>query len=129
LPREIKKRVIPRLKGDVVPKAFWQLSRQKGLAKAVSIWTSKKGPPLPHELFAHNLSCMSEPVRQFVNKQLLPELTREELVQWNTAEGWPNFPLTLKQLAEDHDLQVPWHTLPGNPELWDKYRLQKRLPR
>jgi hypothetical protein len=128
LPREVKKR-IARFKGDGVPKAFWQLSNQKGLAKAVSIWTSKKGPPLPHELFAHNLSCMSEPVKQFVNKQLLPELTREEFVQWNTAEGWPNFPLTLKQLAEDHDLQVPWHTLPGNPELWDKYRLQKRLPR
>jgi len=128
LPREVKKR-IARFKGDGVPKAFLQLSKQKGLAKAVSIWTSKKGPPLPHELFAHNLSCISEPVKQFVNKQLLPELTREELVQWNTAEGWPKFPLTLKQLAEDHDLQVPWHTLPGNPELWDKYRLQKRLPR
>jgi hypothetical protein len=128
LPRDVKKRIF-KVKGGGVPQKFMQLVNREGLAKAASIWTMRKASPLPHELFAHNLSCMSEPVKTFVVKKLLSELSKEELLQWNSAEGWPKFPLTLKELADNHDLQVPWHTLPGNPELWDDYRLKKRLPR
>jgi hypothetical protein len=126
LPRDVKKRIF-KVKGGGAPQKFMATAKREGFAKAASIWTMRKGPPLLHELFAHNLSCMYEPVKQFVAKKLLPELSREELVAWNSAEGWPKFPLTLKQLADDRDLQVPWHTLPGNPELWDKYRLIQRL--
>jgi len=128
LPRDVKKRIL-KPKGGGVPQKFLLLARREGTAKAASMWTIRKGPPLAHELFAHNLSSMSEPVKTFIAKKLLPELSKEELLQWNSAEGWPKFPQTLKQLADDHDLQVPWHTLPGNQELWDKYRLKPRLPR
>jgi hypothetical protein len=127
LPRDVKKRI--KAKGGGVPQKFLFSAKREGIAKAASMWTIRKGSPLAHELFAHNLSSMSEPVKTFVAKKLLPELSKEELLQWNSADGWPKFPLTLKQLADDHDLQVPWHSLPGNPELWDKYRLKPRLTR
>ena len=42
---------------------------------------------------------------------------------YNTAEGkWPDYPNTIQELARRHQLEVPWHTLPGQRKNWDNYR-------
>ncbi len=128
LPREVQKKITKFNKGRAIPQKFLLLAKREGLARAVSLWT-RKGPPFAHELWPKSKASLSEPVKKFISTKLVPVLTSDEFVKLNQAkeQGWPYYPLMLKQLAEGHDLQVPWHSLPGNPELWDKYRLKRLL--
>jgi hypothetical protein len=65
--------------------------------------------------------------REFIEQKLmtpqsgvLDDAERERL---RLAEGlWPSYPKTLVELAWKHRLQIPGASLPGPPELWDRYR-------
>jgi hypothetical protein len=84
---------------------------------------------LPHELWPSQPDELSGPVRQFLNKRLIPLLDEQERKQLKDAEWkWPQYPETIKELAQRHKLQVPWQTLPWTrdwpPPKWASYRLR-----
>jgi hypothetical protein len=101
-----------------------------GLGRAVAERAKKKLPDgvvLPHELWPYRQKCLSPQVQEFMKSKLLPLLTPDEklaLVQVEADGTWPEYPLKLKELAENHKLRVPWQTLPGSAQLWDRYRMQ-----
>ena len=130
LPKDVQKKIVRMKDGNPkIPGKFFQQAKREGFARAASQWT-RKGPPFPHELWPKNKAALSDPVKKFISTKLDQVLTTEEFKKLNHAEdqGWPSYPLMLNKLAQDHDLQVPWYILPGDPETWDDYRLQKRLP-
>jgi hypothetical protein len=102
------------------------------LARTLSEVAKKRGWVFSHELWPYNVKGLSLEVRQFVEKTLQPVLTTDEkleLFHVTKLERWPDYPLTLKKLAEKHDLRVPWQTLPGPRVSWDRYRLKADIKR
>ncbi|HJZ93752.1 MAG TPA: hypothetical protein VKE40_22950 [Gemmataceae bacterium] len=75
---------------------------------------------------------MPAEVREFLNKSLEPQLQRTEsgraeLKALNDAEGkWPEYPRMIIDLARKHKLSVPGWTLPGPPQVWDRFRAGKK---
>jgi len=100
-----------------------------GLGRAVAQRAKEKPPDgviLPHELWPYRQKCLSQQVQDFIKGKLLPLLTPDEklaLVEADAQGFWPDYPLKLKELAENHGLRVPWQTLPGPAQLWDRYRI------
>jgi hypothetical protein len=84
---------------------------------------------LPHELWPSRYFELSMPVRQFVEDRLKPALTPDERKRLDGAVfSWPRFPQAIQELASAHGLRVPWHTLPGPTEFWNKYRFDVPEP-
>lgn len=84
---------------------------------------------LPYELWPSRPFDLSPSVRQFVEDRLKPSLTPDERRRLDAAVGsWPRYPLAIQELARRHNLRVPWQTLPGPPELWNKYRPDQPAP-
>jgi hypothetical protein len=84
---------------------------------------------LPYELWPSRFIDLAAVTRQFVEMQLRPVLTPEEKKRLADAVGaWPRFPLAIQELAAAHRLRVPWHSLPGPPEVWNKYRFDVPAP-
>ncbi|MBI3412093.1 MAG: hypothetical protein HY040_27495 [Planctomycetes bacterium] len=80
---------------------------------------------LPHELWAYNYGCLGQPMKDFHDKNLLPNLSSDEkiqLLQVQQQAKWPEFTQTIQDLARAHNLTPPWFTLPGPSERWDAYR-------
>jgi hypothetical protein len=106
------------------------MAARMGLGRAVAQRAKNKLPDgviLPHELWPYREKCLSPQVQDFIKKKLQPLLTPDEklaLVHAETEGVWPDYPRKLKELAEKHDLRVPWQTLPGPPMLWDRYRVR-----
>jgi hypothetical protein len=66
---------------------------------------------------------LSQEVRAFMDKQLLPRLPEEDRALLTKRQGkWPDFPQTIQELASKHGLRVPWQTLPGERKNWDVFR-------
>ncbi|MFN4259581.1 MAG: hypothetical protein ACK4RK_09800 [Gemmataceae bacterium] len=63
-------------------------------------------------------------IQRFIEHTLIPVLepTEQELLR-NTEGHWPDYPEKVKKLADKHGLKVPGMTLPGDPHMWDRYRL------
>lgn len=87
-----------------------------------------RGLVFPHEFLAYNEDCLSSAMKQFLNKTLLPVLDADQKYRLaNAILKWPEYPRTIQELAEAHQLQPPWHTLPRQ-EYWDGYRLDLARP-
>ena len=84
-----------------------------------------------------NKAAMPLDVQVFVDKTLEPTLKRLErsekgekadqakldLERLRKAEGkWPDYPRAIMEIAKSHKIPVPGWTLPGKPELWDRFR-------
>ncbi len=97
-------------------------------AMALTAWgDSHPKRRLPVQLGPCRPMQFAQPVRQFLNKRLLPALDQEEKEQLNKAEGhWPGYPRVLLKLARAHRLQIPGTALPGPPELWEQFRIQPK---
>jgi len=82
-----------------------------------------------HEFLAYNLDCLNKPMQDFMKTKLEPVLSEKELYRLNNAIGkWPDYPQTIQDLANNHQLHAPWFILPP-VEDWDKYRLHRLAAR
>jgi hypothetical protein len=131
LPEEILRKLFPVKPEKQKPqlKKFSELAGRVGLGRAVAQRAKNKPPDgviLPHELWPYRQKCLSQQVQDFIKGKLQPVLTPDEKLALVAADArgfWPEYPLKLKELAENHNLRVPWQTLPGPPWLWDRYRI------
>jgi len=125
LPAEVKKR-IPTKKGNL-SKTIKLADGTPKFPHVISELARRRKVSLPHDLWPYGYEALSPPMRKFVKDKLTPLLAADEKLAMTQATSWPDYPVTLQKFAENHDLEIPWHTLPGNPEIWDKYRLKQRL--
>jgi hypothetical protein len=89
-----------------------------------SYTAAKKNFVLPHELWPWGYSCLSTQMKEFVDKKLTKAMDNDDKLRMIRCEGkWPEYPIAIKEIARKHDLPVPWHTLPGLRDRWDRYRL------
>jgi hypothetical protein len=87
-----------------------------------------RGLIFPHEFLAYNEDCLAPAMKQFLNKTLLPVLDADQKLRLAGAIlKWPEYPRTIQELAEAHQLEPPWYTLPRQ-EYWDGYRLDIARP-
>jgi hypothetical protein len=132
LPREVQRQLGPRVKKAVKkegPGAWWQLRRHEGkwpaFAVALSAFAHAARFTLAPDFWPARRDDLSRPVREFLEKDLLPALTAAEKDRLGKAEAagtWPLFPRTIQELAGHHSLEVPWQTLPGPRARWEPYR-------
>jgi hypothetical protein len=88
-----------------------RLARERKFSLGPDFWPSGPGD-------------LSLPVKDFLEKRLGPVLDEAEKARLKAAEAaWPAYPRTVQELAQRHDLTVPWRTLPGPRSRWDDYRL------
>jgi hypothetical protein len=99
-------------------------------AQVVCELSRRRSFKLPYELWPSRREDLSREVGDFLDKKLSPALSSSDKARLKASEGkWPFYPLTLRDLAQQHQLRVPWQTLPGDPKRWDSYRLRTaRLP-
>jgi hypothetical protein len=107
----------------------------KGLAQAEGQWPAfgsavadfarSSQQILPHEYLAYSYQCLSKEVQEFIDKHLVVALDSDEKLRLvNVSSKWPEYPLTLQELARSHHMQIPWQSLPGPQERWVRYRLK-----
>lgn len=61
-----------------------------------------------------------EPLRTFLNKDLVPLLSAADRKTLEAYEGkWPDYPREVVRLAKLYDLSAPGMMLPGSPKRWD----------
>jgi hypothetical protein len=126
LPAEVRNKF--KLKnGNYPPKLLKAERHWPGFAVAIANYSSgKKFFILPHELWAWGHSCLSRQMQEFVEDKLNKAMDNDDKLRLIRAEGkWPDFPTAIQEIAQKHNLPVPWHTLPGNRERWDRYRLAR----
>jgi hypothetical protein len=131
LPEEVLRRLFIAKPGKAKPQInkLNDMAARMGLGKAVAQRAKNKHPDgviLPHELWPYRQKCLSQQVQNFIKEKLQALLTPDEklaLVDADAKGVWPDYPKKLKELAEKHNLRVPWQTLPGPPLLWDRYRI------
>ncbi len=137
LPRPIKK-ALTEVKGKEnkkAIKAFHQLDGSSDFAhRLVELAANPKDNKLPfeHEYLASNPASLQKPMKKFWDEDLLPAVKKDpdDLRKLTNSEGkWPDFPLTIQELARKHNLTPPWHILPEPDKWhWDRYRTGKTRP-
>jgi hypothetical protein len=76
-----------------------------------------------HEFLAYDRDCLTKEMQEFLKKRLEPALNRDDLKRLYDSEGkWPEYPKTIQELADRHQLRPPWFILPPGED-WNKYRL------
>ncbi|MCI0639661.1 MAG: hypothetical protein L0Y72_12280 [Gemmataceae bacterium] len=130
LPQEVRVKL---LKAKLVTPPFLKKAEGTwpGFGIAVSQLASKQKVVLPQELWPYSFRCLHVQTQDFVKKKLEPLLSPNQtlrLVRAEEAGKWPDYPQTIQELAREHNLTVPWHSLPGLRERWDNYRNLKISP-
>src|SRR5439155_9823265 len=75
---------------------------------------TRKLGPIDKQLGPSRPAEFSPSIRQFIEKQLVPVLSADELARLKKFEGrWPGYPRQVLLLAPKHGLQVPGMGLPG----------------
>lgn len=97
--------------------------------------TDKIGLKLPAPLGDCTKAQMPPEVQTFLDKVLEPSLKktekgRDQLAALSRAEGrWPEYPKMIMDLAKMYRFPIPHWTLPGLPQIWDRFRAPKMLPK
>lgn len=132
LPAPVQARVTDKGKGGLAKpklvKGLAQFDGQPGFAgKVVELGIGAKGQPFEFEFWASSYKALQKPMQEFVEKKLKPVLDQVDGAKLSKVEGsWPHYPLTIKELAEKHNLQPPWLILPEPDKWkWDLYRKPK----
>jgi hypothetical protein len=119
---------------EAVKKAYPNLKRAQGPAAAEGHWPeyaeavtlfarNRNKGELPVQLGICRPADFSEPVRQFIEKELKPVLKPAEKAILQKDEGfWPAYPRTLHRFARAHSLAIPGMALPGPRDLWESFR-------
>ncbi len=126
---ELKKGGVEPKKPGVKPKLYKEIQNFKGpnfASHFVEIALRENKAPFSHEYLACNSNSLLGPMRTFVLEQLSPVLNDQtaDRRKFTDSEGkWPDYPLTIQELAKKYNLDPPWHYLP-EPERWkwDHYR-------
>lgn len=120
-----------------LPKDLNSTQRWPEFAIAVTEYARMHRITLSEPLGPINKAAMPLDVQVFVDKTLEPTLKRLErsekgekadqakldLERLRKAEGkWPDYPRAIMEIAKSHKIPVPGWTLPGKPELWDRFR-------
>ena len=93
------------------------------LFRSLTTIASEGGWIMPLEWWAYNFNSLTPQMQDFLKKKMEPLLDRKENRLLLDAEGkWPEYPEMIQKLATAHNLNVPWHTLPGAHDRWDVYR-------
>jgi hypothetical protein len=123
--------------GDVEARQVRQAEgRWPEFAVELTRYCQKKGLVLPARLGDCRKAEMPPEVQEFLTKTLEPQLKREagkggkaDLRALEEAEGkWPDYPRLIVDLARKYKQPVPGWTLPGPPQMWDKFRAAKSRP-
>lgn len=93
----------------------------------VSETARKHNIPLPHQLGPCAPDEFPAPTKEYIKQTMMnwknSVLERKEWEYLRGNEGnWPAYPQALFALIRKYNLQVPGVSLPGSPELWDRYR-------
>ena len=92
----------------------------------------KNNLTLPKPLGDCTKDRMPDDVVLFMNKTFEPMLKKlpggsVQLLALQKAEGkWPDYPRTLMEIAKQQKIPVPGWTLPGPPDMWDKFRVKSK---
>lgn len=107
------------------PALFKAQGQWPQFGQAIAQYARKTQLILPNEFLAYRYQCLSQPTKDFYDKTLWPILDEDEKQSINKVEGvWPAYPQTLQTLAQKHNLQMPWLSLPRGWDDWKKYRLK-----
>lgn len=122
------KKAIATLKEKVIEKRMRAFEgRYPEFAMKLTSLASENNWVMPVEWWPYNFHGLTLPMQDFLKKKLEPLLDRKEARLLVDAEGkWPEYPETIQKLAQSHNLEVPWFTLPGSRERWDVYRAGPR---
>lgn len=119
-------------KSKVLLKQYMQLNGDPHFASQVVALAAKDGKAIfDYEYLASSHKALLKPMKEYVDTKLMPVLREhpEDDRKLRDAHGkWPDYPDTIRELAQKHNLPAPpWHFLP-EPERWkwDSYRYLKR---
>lgn len=131
----------PRKKG---PFPFLVMDDKKLLTRAEGRWpeyaveltrhAERNNLKLPVPLGDSTKAQMPPEVQAFIDKVLEPTLKqtekgRDQLANLTRVQGrWPEYPRQLMDLARMYRLPVPNWTLPGQPQMWDRFRVNRMKP-
>lgn len=91
-------------------------------------YAQKNKLTLPMPLGDCSKDQMPTEIAQFLEKVLESQLRRSEAgkadleLLTKTQGTWPDYPRMIVELAKKHKLSVPGWTLPGQPQMWDRFR-------
>lgn len=124
-----------RKKGAVGAEELKDLRKSQGrwpeFALELTRYAQKNKLTLPIPLGDCSKDQMPAEVVLFLDKVLEPQLRRSDagkadLELLTKAQGtWPDYPRMIMELAKKHKLPVPGWTLPGQPQMWDRFRSAK----
>ena len=99
-------------------------------------YCQKNNLTLPVQLGDCKKEQMPAEVKQFLADKLEPQLRKAgdvgkgELEVLNKAQGsWPAYPRILVDLTRKYKQWIPGWTLPGSPQLWERFRAGKAKPK
>jgi hypothetical protein len=121
--------------GDVEARQLRQAEgRWPEFAVELTRYCQKKGLILPAQLGDCRKDEMPPEVRDFLTKTLEPQLRKTDagkadLRALEDVQGkWPDYPRLIVDLAKKYRQPIPGWTLPGPPQMWDKFRAAKGRP-
>ncbi len=116
------------LGGEELKDVRKSVGRWPEFATELTRYAQKTQLTLPVPLGDCSKDQMPTEIEQFLKKVLEPQLNRSEAGKANLelltkAQGtWPDYPRMIMELAKKHKLHVPGWTLPGQPQMWDRFR-------
>ena len=131
LPLPVQHKLVDTKKGVPKKGVEKELKTHEGpnfASNAVRIGLRENKLPFGYEYLAPNYNSLLPPMKEFVEKKLGPVLDQAEQRKLSDSQAkWPDYPQTIQELSQKHDLVPPWHILP-EPLLWkwDLYRSSTR---
>lgn len=131
LPAPIRQRVTLEKKGlagkksFLLPKLLPFDDSPSFASKVVEFGTKEGKQPFEFEFWACNFKSLQPPMKDFVERKLIPALAdNADKKKLTDNEGrWPFYPLEIQLLSQKHSLTPPWHILPDADKYkWDSYR-------
>jgi hypothetical protein len=129
LPEPVRRKLIDRKgeKAGMTKKRINEIQQNEGpnfASKVVAIGLREGKLPFGHEYLAPNYVSLLKPMQEFVDKKLDSALDQAEKRRLTDSMGkWPDYPLTIQELSQKHNLSPPWHYLPEPRQWkWEAYR-------
>jgi len=119
------------LSGEELKELRKSQGRWPEFAVELSKYAQKNKLILPVPLGDCTKDQMPAEIVNFLEKFLEPQLRRSDVGRADlellikTQGTWPDYPRMIMELAKKNKLPVPGWTLPGQPQMWDRFRSAK----